>query len=94
MIIIKMLNNLKELFVTYRTILYESARNEDKFLDRSILFKNLIDEKSRMRLDFIISTNFVSRFNKVKSNNDKNNKDIKNNKNEKKKKVKRRLHMF
>ena len=79
-IIIKMLNNLKESFVTYLTILNESARNESKFLERSILFKNLIDEESRMRLD-TITTNFASRFNnKKKSKKNKNENEKKRNK--------------
>ena len=62
-ITIKMLNNLGRSFGTYLIILNESARNEEKFLARSTLFKNLADEEFRMRLDSNVTTNLASRFN-------------------------------
>jgi hypothetical protein len=60
-IIIKMLNNLNESFAIYLIILNESTRRDKNFFSLNVLFKNLKDEKTRMRFDFIVVANLAIR---------------------------------
>jgi hypothetical protein len=56
-----MLNDLNELFSIYLIILNESTRRDKNFSSLNVLFKNLKNEKTRMRLDFIIVANLAIR---------------------------------
>jgi hypothetical protein len=56
-----MLNDLGESFATYLIILNESTRRNKDFSSLDVLFKNLKDEKTRMRLDFIVVANLATR---------------------------------
>jgi hypothetical protein len=56
-----MLNNLDESFSIYLIILNESTRRNKNFFLLNVLFKNLKNEKTRIRLDFIIVANLAIR---------------------------------
>jgi hypothetical protein len=67
-----MLNNLNESFTIYLIILNESTRRDKNFSSLNVLFKNLKDEKTRMRLDFIIVANLAIREKDKKKTRNKN----------------------
>ena len=64
--LLKLLNGLRDFFLTYLKILNEQARRDKSFPKLDELLKNLEDEESWARQDAVAIINIISKTKKVK----------------------------